>query len=80
MIIRKSSSELRKMRASGLLVWRILDDLTRMVEPGVTTEDLEVVAEKMVTDAGARAAFKGYYVPAAAGDSRAYCAPRSTKR
>ena len=65
MIIRKSSSELQKMRASGLLVWRILDDLTRMVEPGVTTEDLEVVAEKMVADAGARAAFKGYYVPAA---------------
>ena len=53
------------MRASGLLVWRILDDLTRMVEPGVTTQDLEVVAEKMVADAGARAAFKGYYVPAA---------------
>ena len=65
MIIRKSSSELQKMRASGLLVWRILDDLTRLVEPGVTTEDLEVVAEKMVADAGARAAFKGYYVPAA---------------
>ena len=65
MIIRKSSSELQKMRASGLLVWHILNDLTRMVEPGVTTEDLEVVAEKMVADAGARAAFKGYYVPAA---------------
>ena len=65
MIIRKSSSELQKMRTSGLLVWRILDELTRMVEPGVTTEDLEVVADKMVAGAGARAAFKGYYVPAA---------------
>ena len=65
MIIRKSFSELQKMRASGLLVWRILDELTRMVEPGVTTEDLEVVADKMVAGAGARAAFKGYYVPAA---------------
>ena len=53
------------MRASGRLVATILDELTRMVAPGVTTLDLEVVAERMVEDAGARAAFKGYYVPAA---------------
>jgi len=65
MIIRKSPSELQKMRAAGLLVWRILDRLRKMVEPGVTTLDLEQAAEKMVNDAGARAAFKGYYVPAA---------------
>ncbi len=65
MIVRKSPSELEKMRASGMLVWRILDELTKMVEPGVTTLDLERVAEKRVTEAGAKAAFKGYYVPAA---------------
>lgn len=65
MIIRKSPSELEKMRASGRLVAQVLDKLRGMVEPGVTTLDLEVVAEKMVSDAGARAAFKGYYVPAA---------------
>ena len=65
MIIRKSPSELEKMRASGMLVWRILDELTQMVEPGVTTLDLEKVAEKRVKEAGAEAAFKGYYVPAA---------------
>ena len=53
------------MRASGRLVATILDELTRMVAPGVTTLDLEVVAERMVDDAGAKAAFKGYYVPAA---------------
>ena len=65
MIIRKSPSELEKMRASGKLVAQILDEMRRLVEPGVTTLDLEKVAEKMVNDAGARAAFKGYYVPAA---------------
>lgn len=65
MIIRKSPSELQKMRASGQLVANILQELTKKVEPGVTTQDLEVVADKMVADAGARAAFKGYYVPAA---------------
>jgi methionyl aminopeptidase len=65
MIIRKSPSELEKMRTSGMLVWQILDELTKLVEPGISTLDLEKVAEKRVDDAGARAAFKGYYVPAA---------------
>ena len=36
-----------------------------MVAPGVTTYDLERTAEKMMADAGAKPAFKGYYVPAA---------------
>jgi methionyl aminopeptidase len=36
-----------------------------MVVEGVTTYELEVVAEKMIRDAGARPAFKGYYTPAA---------------
>lgn len=65
MIIRKSASELEKMRRSGLLVWNILQELRKMVTVGVTTQDLEVVAEKMIRDAGAKPAFKGYYVPSA---------------
>jgi len=64
MIIRKTPAELEKMRASGLLVHTILTELSGMVREGVTTLDLEVVAEKMIRDAGARPAFKGYYVPA----------------
>jgi methionyl aminopeptidase len=64
MIIRKSPEDLEKMRRSGLLVWRILSELEKMVKEGVTTLDLEHVAEKMIRDAGARPAFKGYYVPA----------------
>src|SRR5258707_3537031 len=65
MIIRKSPVELEKMRRSGLLVYQILNDLAGMVKEGVSTQDLEVVAEKMIRDAGAKPAFKGYYVPAA---------------
>src|ERR1700716_1650164 len=65
MIILKSPAELEKMRRSGLLVHKILQELAKMVEEGVTTQDLEVVAEKMIGDAGAKPAFKGYYVPAA---------------
>jgi methionyl aminopeptidase len=65
MIVRKSPAELEKMRRSGLLVHEILTKLAGMVEEGVTTQDLEVVAEKMIRDAGAKPAFKGYYVQAA---------------
>ena len=62
MIIRKSPSELKKMHAAGQLVKRILNELRGMVAPGVTTYDLEVVADKRITEAGAKAAFKGYYL------------------
>ena len=64
MIVRKSPVELEKMRRSGLLVWKILQDLAAMTGEGVTTQDLEQAAEKMVAGAGARAAFKDYFVPA----------------
>jgi len=61
MIICKSPTELQKMRQSGLLVSEILQELRGIVRPGVTTEDLEQTAEKRIRQAGARAAFKGYY-------------------
>ncbi len=65
MIVRRSTVELEKLRRSGLLVHRILQDLKDMVKEGVTTQDLEVAAEKMISDAGAKPAFKGYYSQAA---------------
>lgn len=36
-----------------------------MVSEGMTTQDLEAAAEKMIAGAGAKPAFKGYYSPAA---------------
>src|SRR6202035_5593552 len=65
MIVRKNIAELEKMRAAGLLVWKVLDALRAMVGEGVSTYDLEAVAEKMVTESGARPAFKGYSTPSA---------------
>lgn len=53
------------MRRSGLLVHNILKSLGDMVEEGVSTWDLELAAVKMMQDAGAKPAFKNYYVPAA---------------
>src|SRR5579864_1489486 len=71
MIIRKTAAELEKMRRSGLLVYQILKQLGDSVEEGVSTYDLEVAADRMIADAGARPAFKGYFVPAA-GESYKY--------
>src|SRR5215471_11871301 len=65
MIVRKSASELEKMRQSGLLVWNVLKKLGEMAVEGVSTLELELAAEKMIADAGAKPAFKGYFVQAA---------------
>ena len=65
MIVRKTAAELEKMRQAGLLVWRILQRMKELAAPGITTLELETAAEKMIADAGAKPAFKGYYVPAA---------------
>jgi methionyl aminopeptidase len=65
MIVRRSTVELEKLRRSGLLVYRILQDLKAMAKEGISTQDLEVATEKMIADAGAKPAFKGYYSPAA---------------
>ncbi|MBZ5568463.1 MAG: type I methionyl aminopeptidase [Acidobacteriia bacterium] len=60
-IVCKSPSELDKMRASGRIVRQVLDTVRAMVEPGVTTMDLERAAEKKIKELGAKPAFKGYY-------------------
>ena len=60
-IVCKSAAEIEKMRRSGHLVREILDALKVAVRPGVSTMDLERIASKMIEDAGAKPAFKGYY-------------------
>lgn len=65
MIVRKTKAEIEKMRKAGLLVHDILKKIGAMVVEGVSTWDLELAAAKMMEEAGAKPAFKGYYVPAA---------------
>lgn len=60
MVIRKSRSELEKMRRAGLIVAETLRDLRKMVEPGITTRQLDVAAEKKIRAIGAYPTFKGY--------------------
>src|SRR6267142_1164293 len=61
MIIAKSRKELDKMRAAGNLVGLVLLDLRRMVQPGITTLEVDRAAERMIRDAGALPTFKGYH-------------------
>ena len=51
-IIIKTPAQLEKMRASGRLLATIMDQLVRRVEPGITTKDLDQLAEKMMKEAG----------------------------
>ena len=60
-IVCKSAGEIEKMRRSGHIVRQVLDAVTAMVAPGVSTMDLERAAEKKIRDLGAKPAFKGYY-------------------
>ncbi len=48
------------MREASLIVADVLARLSLLVEPGVTTADLDAAAEKLVREAGAEPAFKGY--------------------
>ena len=48
------------MRAAGQLVGRVLLELREMVEPGMTTMEVNNAAEQMIRDAGAYPTFKGY--------------------
>ena len=60
MIIGKSKKELEKMRAAGQLAGQVLAKLRTMVQPGVSTIEIDQAAERMIRDAGALPTFKGY--------------------
>ncbi len=49
------------MRRSGRIVRQVLDTVREAVAPGVSTMDLERLAESKIRDLGAKPAFKGYY-------------------
>jgi methionyl aminopeptidase len=59
-IVCKSPGEIEKMRAANGLVAEVLAELAAMVAPGVTTQDLDATAERLVHEGGAEPAFKGY--------------------
>lgn len=56
----KKADDLAKMRESGRLVANVLDMLAGEVEAGVTTGQLDDLAEAFIRDHGATPSFKGY--------------------
>lgn len=57
----KSPTEIAIMRQASRIVATVLREISEMVEPGMTTKDLDAYAEKRIREMGASPSFKGYY-------------------
>ena len=60
MIIKKSRREIEKMAVAGALVAKAHEEVRAAVRPGVSTLELDLIAEKVITGAGGIPSFKGY--------------------
>ncbi len=60
MIVRKSRAELEAMREGGRITASCLKMLAENVRPGVTTGELDRLAEDFIYDHGGKPEFKGY--------------------
>ncbi|MEZ5292158.1 MAG: type I methionyl aminopeptidase [Vicinamibacterales bacterium] len=61
MITCRSAAELERLARVNALVARVLAELSGMIAVGMTTAELDAVAERRLRDAGAEPAFKGYH-------------------
>ncbi|MSO45560.1 MAG: type I methionyl aminopeptidase [Acidobacteria bacterium] len=61
MIVCRSQAEIDRLRTVNQLVGRILSELRQLAAPGLTTQDIDRLAEERVRAAGAEPAFKGYH-------------------
>jgi methionyl aminopeptidase len=59
-IVLKSNREIAKMREAGKVVHAVLDAVEAACRPGVSTFELARIAERLLAQAGARSAFRGY--------------------
>ncbi len=80
----KSPAEIEKMRAAGRVVARTLDLLREAVRPGISTLELDALAEQSIREAGAIPSFKGYHgfpgsICASVNEEVVHGSPRATK-
>ncbi len=59
-IIYKTESEIQKIHQSSLIVSKTLAEVGRSIEPGISTAELDKIAESFIISQGAKPAFKGY--------------------
>ncbi|EJX04198.1 methionine aminopeptidase, type I [gut metagenome] len=60
MIFLKTEDEIELLRQSNLLVGKTLAEVAKLIKPGVTTGELDKVAETFIRDHGAIPTFKGF--------------------
>jgi methionyl aminopeptidase len=60
MVIIKSPREIEQLKRSNAMVAEVFEKLRGMIVPGITTRELDQVAEEYILSKGARPAFKGY--------------------
>lgn len=63
MIFLKTNDEIELLRASNLLVGKTLAEIAKVIKPGVTTKELDRIAEEFIRDNGAVPTFKGFPNP-----------------
>ena len=61
MIIIKNDQEIQFMRRAGKVVGDTLAKLEEVIRPGITTEEIDKLAEEIILRQGARPSFKGYH-------------------
>ena len=61
MIIIKNDNEVSLMRKAGKIVGETLLLLKNEIKPGITTAELDKIAEEFITKHGAKPSFKGLY-------------------
>jgi len=57
----KSPREIEIMRQASKIVATVLQEISQLVQPGMTTADLDAHAEKRIREMGATPSFKGYH-------------------
>ena len=63
MIYLKTDDEIELLRKANLLVSATLTEIAKVVAPGVTTRQLDTLAEQFIRDNGAEPTFKGFPNP-----------------
>lgn len=63
MISLKTNDEIELLRQSNLLVGKTLAEVAKLIKPGVTTRELDKVADEFIRDNGAIPTFKGFPNP-----------------
>ena len=60
MIYLKTDDEIELLRKANLLVSATLTEIAKVIQPGVTTRQLDTLAEEFIRDHGAIPTFKGF--------------------